>query len=430
MKYLLIAFLSSFLLLGCKNSNDTSKETINLSEITLERFCLEQPYSLGKINDVEFFEGGFSGLTFIPEKDSLFVAISDRGPNLKYKVDSIESKIKIFPFPNYNPKLFKLKIEGNHLKIMDTLSLKNFDGSPLVGLPISDLSNQAKELAWENTTGKLLDNSPNGIDAEAVNIDYDGNYWISDEYQSSIWKIDSESGIVLEKYSPHEELIDNEQIFQLPDVFKYRKPNRGFESVSYTEDKHLWSILQSPAWYPSKKAVKDSRLIRILKLNTKTKKHTTFLYEHDEEEGIRQKDWKIGDMVSISNNEFLTLEHASYEDQRYLRIYKLNVSEATSIASGYKKDGKTPEEYKTAAVAKENGIQVVKKTLIMDLADHGFDVEHGKPEGITLMNDYTIVVVNDNDYAIEFDEQQENFINNGVNSCLYIYKLPKSLKDY
>ena len=424
-----ILYFIPFIFLACeKQSHKKDNEFTN--KITSEKICLEKSLSIGKVNDIEFSEGGFSGLTYVPNSENEFLAISDRGPNLKYKVDSISSEIKIFPFPNYHPKILKLKIEENQLVITDTLSIKNFDEKAVVGLPVANLTNQTKEIAWENTQAKVLKNHPNGIDAEAINIDKNGDYWISDEYQTSLWKINSKSGIVQQKFTPQQSLIDNENTYLLPEVFQFRKPNRGFESVSVTPNGNVWSILQSPAWYPSKEAVKEGRLIRMLQLNPETKETSTYMYEHDQEEGIRQKDWKIGDMTAISDSTFLTIEHATRKEKRFLRIYKVDVSKASPIAVDTKIDDKTPEELKTADNAKKSNIIVVKKTLIMDLADHGFDEVHGKPEGITMLNDTTLVIVNDNDYAIEFDANQQNFINNGVNTCLYLYTLPKPIDAY
>lgn len=423
---------ASLFLLACESESKKVNNEVKTPEknIQLKKICLKNSISIGKVEDIEFFEGGFSGLTYVTNSENEFLAINDRGPNLKYKVDSIAYDVKIFPFPNYHPKIFKLKIEDNQLVIVDTLSIKNFDEKAVVGLPVANLTNQAKEIAWENTNAKALKNHPNGIDAEAINIDKNGDYWISDEYQTSLWKINPKSGIVQQKFTPQQSLVENENTFLLPEVFQFRKPNRGFESVSVTPNGNVWSILQSPAWYPSKEAVKESRLIRMLQLNPETKESITYLYEHDQEDGIRQKDWKIGDMTAISDSTFLTIEHATHKEKRFLRIYKVDVSDATPIAVDMKIDGKTPEELKTASNAKKNNILVAKKTLIMDLADYDFDEEHGKPEGMTMLNDTTLVIVNDNDYAIEFDADQQNFVNNGVNTCLYLYTLPKPIDEY
>lgn len=417
-------------ILACNPNAKTEIIQTKTENIQLEKVCLENPFTIGTANEIEFYEGGFSGLTAIPNSQNEFLSISDRGPNLEFKADSIETEIKVFPFPNYHPKIFRLQLNKNELQIVDTISLKNFDGKPLVGLPAANLTNQAKEIAWENTDGLTLQNSPNGIDAEAISIDANGDYWIVEEYQSSLWKIDPNTGIVLQKFTPQQSLVEHQNTYSLPEVFQFRKPNRGFESVSVTPNGNVWSILQSPAWYPSKELVKEGRLIRMLQLNPETKESFTFLYEHDQEEGIRQKDWKIGDMTAISNTEFVTIEHASYQGKRFMRIYKVDVSDATEIQANQKFNNKTPEELLTAVEAEKNGLKVVQKTLIMDLVDNGFDPKHVKPEGVTMLNETTMVIVNDNDYAIEFNEDKSAYINNKVKSCLYLYTLPKSIQAY
>lgn len=427
MKYLSLFLV--FLFLNCNTNSKKDIEPSNKNAITYERICLDNPPYLGTVNDIDFFEGGFSGLTYDKASGTFFI-VTDRGPNLKFKTDSIEAEIKVFPFPDYQPKIIQLQVEQKELIVNKTIPLFNFDGSNLVGLPFVNEFSTSEEMAWANTNGEKLSASTNGVDVEALALDKDGNFWIAEEYQTSIWKIDARSGKSLKKFTPNKLTLEEPNTYQIDSVFGYRKPNRGFESIALTPSGNLWGILQSPAWYPSKEEAKQTRLTRMIKINPEDQKVETYLYEMSEEKGVQPKDWKTGDMVAVSETDFLIIEHATRAENKYLRVFKISTENATELSQFHQEHLIYPEAMLNATEAKLRGVQVAKKTLVLDLLENGFDDKHNKPEGITIVDDRTLVIVNDNDYAIEFSSNQERFVNNNIKSCLYFYYLPKSLQDY
>jgi hypothetical protein len=420
-------FILVLMLVSC---NSKIKEaTAESKSLQFEIFCLENPPSVGKLNGTEFFEGGFSGLAYDKEA-KLFYTVTDRGPNLKFQVDSISTEIKVFPFPTYQPKILQLEVDNKILIAKKQIPLFNTNKEPLVGLPLANNQAASKEIAWQSVKGTKLEDSPNGADVEALAIDSEGFFWIAEEYQTSFWKIDASTGMALEKYTPNKSTLDEEKSFTIDSVFAFRKPNRGLESIAITTSGNIWSILQSPAWFPSKEKAEDSRLVRMIKLDPTSKSTQTYFYEMSEEEGVRTKKWKVGDMVAITETQFLLIEHAIDKEKRFSRVIKIDVENTSELSGFYEKNGFYPEELKNAAEAKKYGIEVAKKRIVIDLVQNGFDESHAKPEGISFVNDTTIVVVNDNDYAIEFSEDKTTYLNNLIKSCLYFYYLPKSIYEY
>ena len=425
-KLTFILTFSSLLFISCDKKKQVAKAQIN--EIKSELFCFEKPASIGETNGVEFFEGGFSGLYYDKNED-IFYTITDRGPNLKHKVDSISEEVKIFPFPEYQQKIIQLKVEGKKLKEIETIPLFDVDNKAINGLPLAESEAKNKEIAWLSVKGEHIENSIFAADFEAIAKDKNGDYWVTDEYQTSIWKFSPE-GVVLQKFTPQASIAEERNGVLIDSIFSYRKPNRGFEGLSLTPKGQVWAMLQSPLWLPSKEKTKNSRLVRILHLDPTTNQTKTYLYEFSNQEGIRTKDWKIGDLYAISETEFLVIEHATYKENKSMKVFKFDVSEATDLSNFYNLNKFYPEELNNENEANRKGVILAKKTLILDLVEIGFDDSHSKPEGLTMVDYSTLVVANDNDYAIEFDMDKKAYINNQTKSCFYFFYLPKSIFDY
>ncbi|UUZ83316.1 esterase-like activity of phytase family protein [Paenibacillus sp. P26] len=82
---------------------------------------LKNPAPLGKgIN-----EGGFSGLTHLPgDPDDIFYTLGDRGPNGQVG----KEQLRTFPIEDFNPRIYKIKVTGDEIQIVDTIKLKSPDG--------------------------------------------------------------------------------------------------------------------------------------------------------------------------------------------------------------------------------------------------------------------------------------------------------------
>jgi len=386
-----------FVTQSCSQKNKESDAGLKDLKNSTEVFTLENPPEIGTWQGSKFYEGGFSGLYYIPGTNYEFYIVNDRGPNLEVQ-DSLDPNkhIKLFPFPDYSQKLVRVRAEKNKLIVLqiDTLKspFKNLSGLTLPTL----LQNDQAEIAWKNMQGDIIPNDEWGLDAEALAFENDSIFWIADEYRPSLWKFNKKNSTVISIFSP---TIGYNTEFKLPNVFLYRDANKGFESIAITPKGKVASMLQSPITNFSKDIKLSSRLSRFLLFDSKTGISEVYAYEMNDQVTGKEVDWKIGDMVSISDTQFLVLEHGKIDGELSASVYLIDISAATNIQQV--PDSKI-EEYNTAEDLKRaKDISCVSKTLLLDLTKNGYDKSIGKPEGLAIINDSTIAVLNDNDFAIE-----------------------------
>lgn len=396
-------------------------------EVELNKFELANTPVIGTYNNIEFREGGISGLHHIQGTTNEYYLITDRGPNAVADEHPMAGgdAVKLFPFPEYSPKIMKVTASGSSLSIDESFSLKRPDGSDASGIPLPADFGSTNEVAWSDEQATFVDPVIWGIDSEGIVEGRNGDdLWICDEYGSSVWQLNKTNGQVMARYTPFPS--ESEDI-ELPEAVGKRRPNRGFEGVAMTPNGKVYAILQSPVYNPDATASYDSRLHRLVEIDPETGNINTFVYEHDEPiGGIRNRDWKIGDLVAINNNEFLVLEHAEREGWNYKNVYKINISNATPLTT---EDfgGQTLEQLIDADGAAAEGINVVEKTPMLDLLEAGWELEHDKPEGITILDNTTIAVINDNDYAIDSPDEDGVIVETSKTTKLYVYNLPNEL---
>lgn len=415
--FLLISLFSAlYSLLGCASNSEEKSDS-------MKKYCLENPPAIGTFEGLDVFEGGISGLAYIPETDMEFYLINDRGPNLDLTnhPEANGQNVKVFPFADYAPKIFRAKLENGAFRIIETLPIRKPDGSLVSGLPFPGNLKMNRETAWSDLEATPAGEDVWGIDAEGIAIGQNNDFWIVEEYRTSIWNIERKTGKTKAIYAPEPM---NEFYRPIDTIFKYRRPNRGFESVAITPSGLVYAILQSPMWNAGPEVSENSRLTRMLELNPITGETRTMFYEHADATGeVRIRDWKIADMVAINDREFLVLEHASRGATQFMDVYKIDIAHATPIERE-DFDGKSAEMLNDAKGASRYGIKVVEKTHILDIIHAGYDPELNKPEGLTIIDEQTIALINDNDYDIDAPERDKKIVQHGHPTCLYIFKLP------
>src|ERR1043165_3628750 len=94
--------------------------------------------AIGTYQGIAFREGGFSGLCPIPNTNGKeFWTCSDRGVN----VDDARAHTaafppaydKSFPFPSYTPKIHRIRISGDSVQILQTITIKRPSGTGTTG---------------------------------------------------------------------------------------------------------------------------------------------------------------------------------------------------------------------------------------------------------------------------------------------------------
>lgn len=391
-------------------------------EIKLGKYEFKTPPVIGTFRDVTIREGGISGLQFIRDSENEFYFLTDRGPNADAGAANAGKETILFASPNFSPRIFRVRAQGDSLKILKMLLLKKHDGKKVSGIPHpADLGNSG-EIAWvEMNKEAALDKW--GLDSESLAMGANGDFWIGDEYGPTIWHV-NKNGKVIARYTP---FGGSEQEVAIDSIIAKRKPNRGFEGIACTPNGKVYAMLQAPLSNPDKAAGEASRLQRILEIDPRTNATRMFVYEHEAPTAnLQNKDWSIGDMAAINDHEFLVLEHAMKKGENVKKIFKIDISSATPITRE-NFEGKTLEQLETAENCIANGIMPVQKTLYLDLLANGWEAAHKKPEGLAVINDTTIAVINDNDFGVDSPNADGNLVTTGKKTVLYQFTVPKSM---
>ncbi len=362
----------------------------------------------------EILLGGFSGLYFegIDEETGnlQFITHPDRGPNAD-PVDVDEDGIseRPFPLPDYQSQWVRFELDpaSGQLTIIEQIGLTAEDGSPITGLP-NLLGDSDKAYADEEPVdlfGNPLPRDPYGADMEGIVGADDGTYWMVDEYRPAIYHFDGD-GTLIERFIPEGPDDEDAEIDAgagrpaLPAVFAQRRANRGFEAVTL-HDGILYAFIQSPIDNPdtgNDASSKTSSFIRILAFDSASGETVgQYLYQI-EGDGVD----KIGDAVALDDGTMLVIERdsATGDDARKY-IYRIDLGNATNIhgredlpvgANG----GLELQSELGLALA---GIRPVDKQLYVDLSALGYTVGD-KPEGLALIDDQTLAVINDNDFSL------------------------------
>lgn len=405
-----------------------------------------------------FFPAVGSGLAFkgVALDGSLeFWGTTDRGPNadgpkVTQSVNSVAYAIsKIFPAPAFVPSLALISVGKDGARIDSMKPLKVSQAQTVSGRP------QAGGSAVVGSSGELPLNDTltflsagfdaNGIDPEAVVVDAKRNVlWMSDEYGPFILKVDPTTGVILDKFSPGN---------GLPAVLQKRRANRGMEGLALDAAGKVHGFLQSPIDITAKSlsdplnldldpagpsATTDTldvkhyaRLLRWVELDPVTRISKSYAYPVDfpvsgqKWSKNRSGSTKLGDMVNVGPGKFVVIEQgADYSDvvRNFLMLVEIpgNVTDISAYGDELERnsiDGTNADPTKRTPSDKPwTEVVPLKKTLLMDLNAAGWLAE--KAEGLTLVDERTVALINDNDFGV----RTAMFDANGV-------ELAKSIED-
>ncbi len=393
--------------------------------------------AIGVAGGINYREGGFSGLCVIPGTEGTeFYSLTDRGVNIDAKNASCTpSYDKIFPFPNYSPKIFRIKLKGDSVQILNSITLKRPNGSATTGiLNPADFGSTSTEAVWSeipsvcgDEIGVTLNKDIWGIDSEGIAIGSNNDFWICEEGGPTIWNIDA-NGKVINRYSPYANLAGAElQDVAIDPVFKTRKKNRGFEGVTITPNGKVYAMIQSPMLNPNKTDGEKSYVHRLLEIDPVSGDQKMYAYLNPGKftvgaDEIKAKDWKIGDLTAINDTTFLVIEQGVAGANIQRNIYKISIEHASPITSALY-GGKTVEQLKDAAGLAGVGIIPVNKKLFLDLRANQWPDALDKCEGIAIINDSTIALCNDNDFGQSSPDEDGIAQATNTKCSVYVYGL-------
>ena len=379
----------------------------------------------------EILLGGLSGLFYEGEDDGKlqFITTPDRGPNGEpTDVDGDGEKERPFPLPDYQAKLvrFTLDRQSGDFEITEEIPLTREDGTPITGLPNLQAGEPGTAYTDEipvDLNGQPLENDPFGADLESVLVAEDGSFFLSDEYRPAIYHFDPH-GVLIDRFIPKgtaEAVGHPEGAFgteTLPEVYAQRRGNRGFEGMALnTDNGNLYAFIQSPidnpdvnnataeaADEPSDFNSRNSQVLRILEVDPHSGEPVgEYVYFLEGSDGVD----KIGDAVYVGDGKFQVIERDSGTDADSEKfVFEVDLTGATNIlgtelSTAMGED--TALESMTPDDLAEMGIQPVTKTQVLNLPSIGY-LAGDKPEGLALLDDDSLAVINDNDFGL-LDEE-------------------------
>jgi Esterase-like activity of phytase len=393
---------------------------------------------LTTVEGVTINHGGYgSALAVDPSDPTLFYSLTDRGPNVTIACG--DQSVLAYPVPHFSPEIGKFRLAGSTLSLVGTITLKKPSGQGLSGLPQPNA-----EPARTEAPGRLdcspLTPDPDGIDSEGLAIAKDGSFWVSDEYGPDVVHFQSDGTMYQgERLRPGS---------GLPKVLARRRSNRGMEGLTMAPDgKTLVGIMQSPLDNPTaggSSAGRTSRVARIVVIDTRTGATRQYAYILDAAANLNSEVAALTQTLFLVDERNGTLPGAG---NAIKKVYSVDISEATDISDptdgvgGLLFDGKTLEEL-TAGVSDAKATLLAKGVVaaakspapVVDLLQAIPGYPHDKVEGLTILDNRTIAISNDDDFGVT-DDGSGHFIaktlplTGGVDfNSIYILRLATPLR--
>jgi hypothetical protein len=357
-----------------------------------------------------------------------FWMVTDRGPNGQIRVDGRNRRT--FWVPEFNPTIVRVKVENGTVRVVDSIPIVGQSGKPVTGLPnLRDID----ETPYNYTAKDELPFNVNGLDTEGLVRTSKGEFWVADEYSPSLVHVDAR-GRVIKRYVPAGLKLPGadypiEEGF--PAIFGRRKINRGFEGLANSSDeKTLYATLQSPLLNPDRKTGDTSRNTRIVAFDIeKGKTVADYAYrfdvakEFDANPKTTPDEMKLSGVIWLNPTTLLILERTDL----VAKLYTVDLTKATNLLNTKWNDLANAASLESLADPQTAGVQVLPKTLILDL--NQFQEMPEKIEGIAVIDRNTIAVANDNDFDSEeskYDEEGNNF-GKGKVSKILVLSLDKPL---
>lgn len=341
--------------------------------------------------------------------------VGDRGPNFTCAEAKTVTGVtpaacnevkngRVYPTPSYAPSIYRvILLDDGTFRVTDVITLKDRDGRPLNGMP-NPLRVATTETPLDGS-GKRLQQDVHGIDAEGLVRLNDGTFWVGDENGPSMAHFSAE-GRIIARHVPRGTEGDfagarYETVGSLPAILAKRQANRGIESMAVSPDERfLYFIMQNPLANPDTAAYRQARNSRLFKIERATMQAAgEYVYTLDDPQSFRRdpskvpSDPRISEMMAIGLDRLIVLERT----EQTTKLHEIELAAATNI-SGSKWDDAATQPTLEQSDAAAVGITPVKKTLRFDTAD--FPKIVGKTEGMALLGDGALAIINDDDFGI------------------------------
>lgn len=347
-------------------------------------------------------------------------AIGDRGPNLKirqaveqYGLDHLRDLAdidgaKIMPRPDIGPTIVELSLKDGEVSFVRALPLRTATGKLVSGLPLPGGGEAEMEPTFD-LAGRLLP-ADGGADTEGLVALKDGGFWAADEYGPSLMRIDPQ-GVVTARWVPEGVVGNCDPPLSpiLPALAGRRRLNRGFEALAISADEAwLYAAFQSPLEHADQEA--RSRHARIWKIDAATGAVAAqFVYPldkpssfaRDREAGdVRRRDLKICEAVCVGPDRLLVMERISST----AKIYLVDLSGRGAPAHHLEVETRPAIEELEPEDMAAAGVPTLAKSLVLSTDDATEIV--ADLEGMAVLSERELILVNDNDFGTEGVETQ------------------------
>ncbi|MDM0023962.1 esterase-like activity of phytase family protein [Variovorax saccharolyticus] len=351
-----------------------------------------------------------------------FYAITDRGPNGDGPTAPVPGGAgtnisKVFPAPSFAPSFGLVTIGKGGAVLQSSVALKLDATTRISGLPPQSGVGSTGETPLNDAyvfDAAKANFDANGLDPETLVLDKARKVlWSSDEYGPFIVRINIETGVIEKRYAPGAGAAD------LPAVLAQRRPNRGMEGLALdAASGRLHGFLQSPI-DPRDGAGKSikakppggsntdvrhiAKFTRWLEFDPATERSKLYAYPIDgsQYDKDRTGNAKLGDVVSLGNGRFIVIEQGARKSDAkvFNKLVLVEIpADATDIAALDHNLEISSITQAPSNGADWSGVVTLRKTDLLDLNALGWMAE--KAEGLTLVDDNTLALVNDNDFGL------------------------------
>jgi len=367
-----------------------------------------------------------SGMTPDPQNSGYYYMVTDRGIN----EDRTAGDGKTFPLPQFTPTIVKVHFDSANKIIIDkTIPILNTSSIYVTGLS----NTTADDISWLNQTATLpLAYNENGLDTEDIQVLPNGDFLLVEEYSPSILVVEGSTGKVKVRYTPVSKTLPGAGYTVkniLPDIMAQRRSNRGFENLALSSDgKTAYAVMQSPIGDKSDSKYKNTRVVRILRLNITDPINATVTGHFvvlqsavgDYAKNIagyvvsnKQTDMKYSAAQWLGTDRILLMERANGK----AKLMEVDMSKATNLMGKIYENTLQPEETVTTSPYMLTGLATLGivpasarevfstdelEALVQQTADKTgttptYEI---KLEGMALIDDQNLYLANDNDFGI------------------------------
>jgi hypothetical protein len=215
----------------------------------------------------------------------------------------------------------------------------------------------------------------------------------------------------------------------LPSIYALRKINSGFEGMTISADeKTLYLVLQRPLSNPNRQTGDASRHTRVLVFDIASAKPVAeYVYRFEAiqdfaaDPTLRPDGMKLSAVALINATTPLIVERTD----TVAKLYRVDISMATNILGSPWDDAATTPSLEALEDLTPSRIVALPKTLVADLSKLP-DVPD-KVEGLVVLDQTTVAVVNDNDFDIGMFDENGNNVGPGVKTKTVVIGLPHPL---